>query len=144
MASFLLVTQRSCVSQKLFLFRAELSDVAQPRVYCTNSPPPSVGVKIASTWTRKWLRWLFFFFLKKKDQKKFFSKIVHLFSQKSYSARRNNVLFFSTFFNDSVNQHVVFFDKDLFFAWRHLWLTLNLKLWLVPRLKIVPAFWRSL
>ena len=26
----LLVTQRSCVSQKLFLFRAELSDVAQP------------------------------------------------------------------------------------------------------------------
>ena len=30
MASFLLVTQRSCVSQKLFLFRAELSDVAQP------------------------------------------------------------------------------------------------------------------
>ena len=62
----------------------------------------------------------------KKDQKNFFSKVVHLFSQKSYSARRNNVLFFSTFFKDSVNQHVVFFDKDLFFAWRHLWLTLNL------------------
>ena len=54
--------------------------------------------------------------------------------------RRNNVLFFPTSFKDSNNQHAVFFDKDLFFAWRHLWLTLNLKLLVVPRLKIVPAF----
>lgn len=66
MASFLLVTQRSSVSQKLFLFRAELSDVAQP------------------------------------------SCILHEFSSSQRWSENNK---------DSENQHVVFFDKDLFFAW---------------------------
>ena len=97
MASFLLVTQRSCVSQKLFLFRAELSDVAQPSCILHEFSSSQRWSENNLHLNTEMIEMTVFLLPEKKKTKKkiFFQSNAPLLSKELLSAKEQCLIFFN-------------------------------------------------